>query len=64
MDVNAIDLAGADTDRWADLEVAAAENLKRVLRPAEGRTDWTATPDPRRILAFTETKTVWHPMGV
>lgn len=64
MDVNAIDLAGADTDQWADLEVAAAENLKRVLRPAEGRTDWTATPDPRRILAFTETKTVWHPMGV
>ena len=64
MDVNAIDLAGADADQWADLEVAAAENLKRVLRPAEGRTDWTATPDPRRILAFTETKTVWHPMGV
>ena len=36
-DVNAIDLAGAaDADglAWGDLELAAAENLKRVLRPA------------------------------
>src|SRR6185369_10996095 len=36
-DVNAIDLAGAaDADGvvWGDLELAAAENLKRVLRPA------------------------------
>ncbi len=26
--------------------------------------DWTAAAHPRRILAFTETKTVWHPKGV
>jgi acyl-CoA reductase-like NAD-dependent aldehyde dehydrogenase len=64
MDVNAIDLTGVDATAWPDLEVAAADNLKRVLRPAETAPDWTATPDPRRILAFTETKTVWHPMGV
>jgi acyl-CoA reductase-like NAD-dependent aldehyde dehydrogenase len=63
MDVNAIDLAGADAELWPELEDAAAANLKRVLRPPERRVDWTATPDPRRILAFTETKTVWHPMG-
>ena len=64
MDVNAIDLAGAGADRWPELEAAAAENLKRVLRPPGRPSDWDATPNPRRILAFTETKTVWHPKGV
>jgi acyl-CoA reductase-like NAD-dependent aldehyde dehydrogenase len=64
MDVNAIDLTGVAADAWPDLEVAAAENLKRVLRPPVTALDWHATPDPRRMLAFTETKTVWHPMGV
>lgn len=60
--VAAIDLTGADPELAVDLEVAAAQTLKRVLRPAQ--TDWAATPDgPRRILAFTETKTVWHPKG-
>lgn len=63
MDVNAIDLAGAG-DPWPEYEAAAAENLKRVVRPPERTPDWAATPDPRRILAFTETKTVWHPKGV
>ena len=70
-DVNAIDLAGAaDADdlAWADLERAAADNLKRVLRPAgDGddavEPDWTRTPDLTRIKAFLETKTVWHPKG-
>ena len=45
-----------------DLQVAAADNLKRVLRPE--RTDWSATPDMMRMLAHLETKTVWHPIGV
>jgi len=70
-DVNAIDLAGAaDADKlaWGDLELAAAENVKRVLRPAgEGaeavEPDWTRIPDLTRIKAFLETKTVWHPKG-
>ncbi|REK85222.1 aldehyde dehydrogenase family protein [Streptomyces inhibens] len=61
-DVNAIDLAGADAGSAKDLETAAADNLKRVLRP--GTTDWTADPGTDRLLAFLETKTVWHPMGV
>ena len=65
MDVNAIDLTGVEPEAAAELEVAAAENVKRVLRaPADGEPDWTADPDPRRMLRFTETKTVWHPMGV
>jgi len=64
MDVNAIDLTGAAHLDWADLEAAAAENLKRVLRPGDGEPDWAPTPDgAKRILAFCETKTVWHPKG-
>jgi acyl-CoA reductase-like NAD-dependent aldehyde dehydrogenase len=62
MDVNAIDLAGVvDADLAIALEVAAAENLKRVLRPA--RIDWTAAPGIERMTALLETKTVWHPKG-
>ena len=61
MDVNAIDLVGAGDD-WAELEAAAAENLKRVLRP--GAVDWTTDPAPRDMLALTEAKTVWHPRGM
>ncbi|MGR3938780.1 aldehyde dehydrogenase family protein [Streptomyces sp. BRA346] len=61
-DVNAIDLAGADPELATDLERAAADNLKRVLRPHP--VDWTADPGTDRLLSFLETKTVWHPMGV
>jgi len=38
---------------------------KRVVRPRDSEPDWSQLPDgPRRILAFTETKTVWHPKGM
>ena len=67
MDVNAIDLTGAGLAA-ADLEQAAADNVKRVLRPTydpDGKDlDWTAEPDLTRLRAFVETKTVWHPVGV
>ena len=56
MDVNAIDLCGANGD-VADLERAAAENVKRVVH---GRAD---VQSPWEIAAFLEQKTVWHPMG-
>jgi acyl-CoA reductase-like NAD-dependent aldehyde dehydrogenase len=62
MDVNAIDLAGAPGALADDLAVAAAENLKRVVRLPTG--DWTAEPGLERMFGFLETKTVWHPMGV
>ena len=55
MDVNAIDVTGADGD-VAALEVLAAENVKRVVRAREDRSPW-------EIAAFMETKTVWHPIG-
>ena len=42
--------------------VAAAENLKRVVR--SGNEDWTPTPGLERMLAYLETKTVWHPAGI
>jgi len=57
MDVNAIDLAGAD-GQAPDLERAAAENVKRVVW---GSPD---TQSPWEIAAFLELKTVWHPVGV
>ncbi|MFE7313887.1 aldehyde dehydrogenase family protein [Streptomyces sp. NPDC057555] len=78
-DVNALDLAGADAESARELQTAAADNLKRVLRPPVARhhpsdealraapshtVDWFADPGTDRLLAFLETKTVWHPMGV
>ncbi|GHK00635.1 aldehyde dehydrogenase family protein [Streptomyces sp. NPDC003753] len=60
-DVNAIDLAGADDVLAKELEIAAADNLKRVLRPQS--VDYFETPGIERMTAFLETKTVWHPTG-
>jgi acyl-CoA reductase-like NAD-dependent aldehyde dehydrogenase len=64
MDVNGLDLTGARAESAADLERAAAENVKRVLRRPAATPDWTADPGTRRLTAFLETKTVWHPIGV
>jgi acyl-CoA reductase-like NAD-dependent aldehyde dehydrogenase len=61
MDVNAIDSCGASGSLAEDLAEAAAENLKRVVRV--GDEDWTLTPGLERMLAYLETKTVWHPIG-
>jgi acyl-CoA reductase-like NAD-dependent aldehyde dehydrogenase len=61
MDVNAIDLTGVPPDGRPELERLAAENVKRVFAAAD---DWTAAPGVNRLLAFLETKTVWHPMGI
>jgi hypothetical protein len=61
MDVNAIDISGANgggsNSSRADLEVLAADNVKRVV---------IAEPDAQslyEISAFLELKTVWHPIG-
>ncbi|MFD0415460.1 aldehyde dehydrogenase family protein [Streptomyces sp. NPDC127108] len=64
-DVNGLDLAGADADLAKDLEIAAADNLKRVLRPqaVETDADFTTAPGTHRLTTFLETKTVWHPTG-
>jgi len=57
MDVNGLDLGGAD-GLAPELERAAAENVKRVHH---GRAD---VQSPWEIAAFLELKTVWHPIGV
>jgi len=57
MDVNAIDLSGVE-DATIELERAAAENVKRVVRSdADAQSPW-------EIAAFLELKTVWHPIGL
>ena len=56
MDVNAIDLGGADGDAL-ELERAAAANVKRVVH---GKPD---AQSPWEVAAFLELKTVWHPVG-
>jgi acyl-CoA reductase-like NAD-dependent aldehyde dehydrogenase len=56
MDVNALDLTGAD-GQSAELERAAADNVKRVVH---------GVPDSQslyEISDFLELKTVWHPIG-
>jgi acyl-CoA reductase-like NAD-dependent aldehyde dehydrogenase len=56
MDVNAIDLTGAD-GQAPELERLAAENVKRVVR---GHGD---AQSPWEIASFLELKTIWHPIG-
>ena len=66
MDVNAIDLVGiaGNDELAAELEVAAADNLKRVRRPPATEPSWTASPGLDTMTDFLEIKTVWHPIGV
>jgi acyl-CoA reductase-like NAD-dependent aldehyde dehydrogenase len=61
-DVNCLDLTGVAAADRVPLAEAATENVKRVYAPAGF--DPTADPGLSRLAAFTETKTVWHPMGV
>ena len=55
-DVNGLDLAGAEGLEWVDLQIAAADTLKRVMGPVTG----VPAPSVERIVQWTETKTVWH----
>ncbi|MFZ2056581.1 MAG: aldehyde dehydrogenase family protein [Acidimicrobiales bacterium] len=63
-DVDALDLTGAPASLVVELERAAVSNVKRVLLPQACEPDWAEAPTPRRMLAFLETKTVWHPVGL
>ena len=56
MDVNALDLTGAD-GQSPELERLAADNVKRVVHgSADEQSPWA-------IASFLELKTVWHPIG-
>jgi hypothetical protein len=56
MDVNALDVTGAD-GLTPELERLAADNVKRVVH---GKPD---EQSPWAITSFLELKTVWHPVG-
>jgi len=58
MDVNAIDVAGCTPDEVTEIEKAAVDNVKRVIKHAPEEMS------PYLITAFMEMKTVWHPVGV
>jgi acyl-CoA reductase-like NAD-dependent aldehyde dehydrogenase len=60
MDVDGMDLSGAHHSERADLERLAAANMKRVFADDE---ELARTPSMRRLRAFVEIKTVWHPVG-
>lgn len=62
-DVAGIDLAGAPEDIAAECERAAAGTVKRVLPRPATEPDPTRVPGLARLRAWTETKTVWHPVG-
>ena len=79
MDVNAIDLVGAPADGVAELQRAAASNVKRTYGhgargapgssgsdggPSDAASVWSRDPGLERIRAVVEIKTVWHPMGL
>ena len=57
MDIDGFDISGVDKNKRGALKEAGAENLKRIHAFGSGQS-------PTRILAFMETKTVWHSVGV
>ncbi len=70
-DVDALDTWGVPDALRTDIELLAADDVKRVLRRpttvSEARFDWLddrAAERPEWIAAFLEMKTVWHPIGV
>jgi acyl-CoA reductase-like NAD-dependent aldehyde dehydrogenase len=63
-EVDGLDLTGAPAGLRRELETAAADSVKRLLRVPAGEPDWTAEPGTGRLTAFLEIKTVWHPIGV
>ena len=55
-DVDAIDVSGVRPDALTEVETAAADNVKRIVRAGPVRS-------PYEVTAFQEMKTVWHPKG-
>jgi acyl-CoA reductase-like NAD-dependent aldehyde dehydrogenase len=71
VDIDAIDVWGVPESLRQDVELIAADNVKRLSRRPAGmidaRFDWLddrAAERPEWIAAFLEMKTVWHPIGV
>lgn len=62
-DVQGLDLAGAPEDAAVECERAAAGSVTRVLARPAAEADHARPPGPGRLRAWTEVKTVWHPVG-
>ena len=57
MEVDGIDISGAEKKLDGEIKRAGTENLKRIYR-------FEKDASLKRILSFTEYKTVWHPIGI
>lgn len=58
MDINGLDISGiTEPSLISDIKTSGAQNLKRIHSFGQAQ-------NPRRILAFMEAKTIWHPIGV
>ena len=57
MDIDGIDGSGLDSQVYESVRLAGTDNLKRIKK-------FSSTQSPERILAFMESKTVWHPIGI
>jgi acyl-CoA reductase-like NAD-dependent aldehyde dehydrogenase len=63
--VDGLDLTGVTEPELAvEAERRAAVHLKRLRRAADAEAEWADEPALTRMTAFTETKTVWHPIGL
>jgi acyl-CoA reductase-like NAD-dependent aldehyde dehydrogenase len=60
LDVDTIDITGVPAELVAEVERLGADNVKRIVRPADGD---ALGQSPHDVLAFMEHKTVWHPAG-
>ena len=70
VDVDSLDVWGVPADLRTEVELLAAEDIKRISRRPAGvtdaRFDWLddrASERPEWIAAWLEMKTVWHPIG-
>ena len=63
MDVNAVVYCDSDVEVARDIQVKAADNIKRVI--GRGDEDWSKSTaqNPYLIKETQETKTTWHPIG-
>lgn len=58
MEIGALDISGIENSSdIAEIKVAGAQNLKRIH-------SFGQIASPERILAFMESKTIWHPIGI
>ncbi len=64
MDVNAVVYCDADKKTAAAIQVAAADNIKRVISRVRIRWPDASAQHPYLIRDTQEVKTTWHPIGV